>query len=315
MARNPQPFRSFDTRRSATAEAGWPLHVSQLPTSIREGSPGTGCAFFIPHVTAALPESIPPELTLGRAASSFAPLRPPRPASDRGRSASFVNLITNDLRHGCRRGSTAERRRECTSRTSRQRFQGSGRSRSALVVSSGGTSGLSIVVGGRAAAGGAAGDRRRRAGLPERGRPRPRRAAAQAVRQARMAGSGRDGRNRNNGNRRRGRTRRGRRHEQHKTKEDTMTTQATTIGGTGTRPRASLEELVDRLMAALFRAEPEDGDADGNPQRSPAASTRRGGSDRRGDLDGALAVFAGVDAAKTETQGGADGPTPSGRTW
>ena len=32
-----------------------------------------------------------------------------------------------------------------------------------------------------------------------------------------------------------------------------MTTQATTIGGIGTRPRPSLEELVDRLMAALFR--------------------------------------------------------------
>ena len=37
--------------------------------------------------------------------------------------------------------------------------------------------------GGRAAAGGAAGDRRRRTGLPERGRPRFRRAAAHAVRQ------------------------------------------------------------------------------------------------------------------------------------
>ena len=36
-----------------------------------------------------------------------------------------------------------------------------------------------------------------------------------------------------------------------------MTTQATTIGGTVTRLRPSLEELVDRLMAALFRAEPE----------------------------------------------------------
>ena len=37
---------------------------------------------------------------------------------------------------------------------------------------------------GGAAAGGTAGDRRRRAGLPERGRPRTRRAAAHAVRQA-----------------------------------------------------------------------------------------------------------------------------------
>ena len=54
-----------------------------------------------------------------------------------------------------------------------------------------------------------------------------------------------------------------------------MTTQATTIGGTGTRPRPSLEELVDRLMAAMFRAEPE---------TAPQAETPS------------------VDAAKTETK-------------
>ena len=78
-----------------------------------------------------------------------------------------------------------------------------------------------------------------------------------------------------------------------------MTTQATTIGGTGTRPWASLEELVDRLMAALFRVEPE--------TAAPAQSIARSVHEARrlrqaGDVEGALAVFAGVDAAKTETR-------------
>ena len=75
-----------------------------------------------------------------------------------------------------------------------------------------------------------------------------------------------------------------------------MTTQATTIGGTGTRPRPSLEELVDRLMAALFRAEPERA-----PQAETPSVARSVHEARRlrqaGDLDGALAVFAGVDTA------------------
>ena len=78
-----------------------------------------------------------------------------------------------------------------------------------------------------------------------------------------------------------------------------MTTQAMTIGGTGTRPRASLEELVDRLMAALFRDEPE--------TATPAQSVARSVHDARrmrqaGDIDGALAVFGGVDAAKVTTR-------------
>ena len=76
-----------------------------------------------------------------------------------------------------------------------------------------------------------------------------------------------------------------------------MTTQATTIGGTGTRPRPSLEELVDRLMAALFRAEPETA-----PQAETPSVARSVHEARRlrqaGDLDGALAVFAGVDTAR-----------------
>ena len=80
-----------------------------------------------------------------------------------------------------------------------------------------------------------------------------------------------------------------------------MTTQATTIGGTGTRLRPSLEELVDRLMAALFRAEPERA-----PQAETPSVARSVHEARRlrqvGDIDGALAVFAGVDTARVETR-------------
>ena len=80
-----------------------------------------------------------------------------------------------------------------------------------------------------------------------------------------------------------------------------MTTQATTIGGTGTRPRPSLEELVDRLMAALFRAEPETATQAETP--SVARSVHEARRLRQaGDIDGALAVFAGVDTARAETR-------------
>ena len=78
-----------------------------------------------------------------------------------------------------------------------------------------------------------------------------------------------------------------------------MTTQATTIGGTGTRPRPSLEELVDRLMAALFRVEPETAASAQSIARSVHQARRLRQS---GDIDGALAVFAGVDAARAETR-------------
>ena len=69
----------------------------------------------------------------------------------------------------------------------------------------------------------------------------------------------------------------------------------------GTRP--SLEELVDRLMAALFRDEPETA----APTATPAQSMARSVHDARrlrqaGDIDGALAVFGGVDAAKVTTR-------------
>ncbi len=80
-----------------------------------------------------------------------------------------------------------------------------------------------------------------------------------------------------------------------------MTTEATTIGGTGTRPRPSLEELVDRLMAALFRAEPETAPKAETP--SVARSVHEARRLRQaGDIDGALAVFAGADTARAETR-------------
>ena len=49
------------------------------------------------------------------------------------------------------------------------------------------------------------------------------------------------------------------------------------------RPRRSLEELVDRLMAALFREDPETAaPATTAKQSVPGASTLPGGSGRRG---------------------------------
>ena len=82
-----------------------------------------------------------------------------------------------------------------------------------------------------------------------------------------------------------------------------MTTQAATIGGTGTRPRAGLEAPVDRLMAALFGDEPETATTGTTtPTQSMARSVHEARRLRQaGDLDGALAVLAGVDAAKATT--------------
>ena len=63
-----------------------------------------------------------------------------------------------------------------------------------------------------------------------------------------------------------------------------MTTQATTIGGTGTRPRPSLEELVDQLIAAMFKEQAPETAA---PAQSVAQSVhearrlRAGGGRRR----------------------------------
>ena len=163
---DPQPPRSFDTRRSAVEQQAGRFTSRSFPKSPR------------------------PDVPLGRAASSctLAALAftrwqagphttpPPRPASDRGRRASSVNPITNDPRHGYRTG-----RQSKGGINARQGHPGNG------PRSQGGRGpGGRIPAAAQAADGcghgcGAAADRRRRAVRPERGRSRPRRAAAQAV--------------------------------------------------------------------------------------------------------------------------------------
>ena len=81
-----------------------------------------------------------------------------------------------------------------------------------------------------------------------------------------------------------------------------MTT-ATLATGTRTmdnvvRPRRSLEELVDQLMAALFKEETET-PAEPSATRSIHEARRLR---QAGDVDGALAVLAGVDTAKAATR-------------
>ena len=59
------------------------------------------------------------------------------------------------------------------------------------------------------------------------------------------------------------------------------------------RPRRSLEELVDQLIAAMFKAqEPETVEPSAVRSIHEARCLRQAG-----DVDGALAVLAGVDAA------------------
>ena len=67
------------------------------------------------------------------------------------------------------------------------------------------------------------------------------------------------------------------------------------------RIRPSLEELVDRLIAALFREQPET--ATPTATQSVASSVHDARRLRKaGDLDGALAVLGGVDTARVETK-------------
>ena len=98
-----------------------------------------------------------------------------------------------------------------------------------------------------------------------------------------------------------------------------MTTQAATIGGIGTRPRAGLEALVDRLMAALFRAEPETAmqtrDNNGRRRAWPGASTRRGGCGRRETSTGRWRSSPAWTRRGRRRRRRRGGPTPSGRTW
>ena len=81
-----------------------------------------------------------------------------------------------------------------------------------------------------------------------------------------------------------------------------MTTATLATGNrtmTEARPRRSLEELVDRLIAALFK---EQETASATETASVAKSVHEARRLRQaGDLDGALAVFAGVDTARAET--------------
>ena len=80
-----------------------------------------------------------------------------------------------------------------------------------------------------------------------------------------------------------------------------MTTATLATGNrtmTEARPRRSLEELVDRLIAALFKEEPEKAATEtGSVAKSIHEARRRR---QAGDVDGALAVLAGTDTTKAE---------------
>ena len=90
-----------------------------------------------------------------------------------------------------------------------------------------------------------------------------------------------------------------------------MTT-ATLVAGNRTmdavdRPRRSLEELVDQLMAAMFKVEePRAATQTASAETEEPSAVRSIHEARRlrqaGDVDGALAVLAGVDAATVETR-------------
>ena len=81
-----------------------------------------------------------------------------------------------------------------------------------------------------------------------------------------------------------------------------MTTATLATGNrtmTEVRPRRSLEELVDRLMAVLFSEQPETAPA--TETASVAKSVHEVRRMRQaGDIDGALAVLAGTDMTKAE---------------
>ena len=71
-------------------------------------------------------------------------------------------------------------------------------------------------------------------------------------------------------------------------------TAATTTTANPTRPRPTLEELVDRLIDAIFGLEP-----DAPPRTSPARSIHEARRLRQtGELDRALGVFAELDLSE-----------------
>ena len=67
---------------------------------------------------------------------------------------------------------------------------------------------------------------------------------------------------------------------------------------TEARPRRSLEELVDRLIAVLFKEEPEKAATETASVAKSVHEARR--LRQAGDVDGALAVLAGTDTTKAE---------------
>ena len=80
-----------------------------------------------------------------------------------------------------------------------------------------------------------------------------------------------------------------------------MTTATLTAGNRTTdavdRPRRSLEELVDRLIEAMFGAATETAERSVTQTIHEARRLRQAG-----DVDGGLAVLAGMDTAKAETR-------------
>ena len=80
-----------------------------------------------------------------------------------------------------------------------------------------------------------------------------------------------------------------------------MTTATLTAGNrtmdAADRPRRSLEELVDRLMEAMFGAETDTADRSVTQTIHEARRLRQAG-----DVDGGLAILAGMDMAQVETR-------------
>ena len=91
-----------------------------------------------------------------------------------------------------------------------------------------------------------------------------------------------------------------------------MTTQAIAIEGGVGRSESRLEELVDRVIEALFGVQQEESAV---PAPTVAKSIHDARSMRNaGDLDGALAVMSEVDTPNGPVRDAA-GRTPSGWTW
>ena len=77
----------------------------------------------------------------------------------------------------------------------------------------------------------------------------------------------------------------------------TLATGIRTMETETARPRRSLEELVDRLFEAMFGAETEKAERSVTQTIHEARRLRQAG-----DVDGGLAILAGMDVAKAETR-------------